>query len=59
MHVRGLKFAIYSDIGDKTCAGFPGTMDHLETDAQTFAEWGSDYLKLDACNIEFERMPNG
>ncbi|CAK5036412.1 unnamed protein product [Meloidogyne enterolobii] len=58
MHVRGLKFAIYSDIGDKTCAGFPGTMDHLETDAQTFAEWGSDYLKLDACNIEFERMPN-
>uniref|UniRef100_A0A1I8B4V6 Alpha-galactosidase n=1 Tax=Meloidogyne hapla TaxID=6305 RepID=A0A1I8B4V6_MELHA len=58
MHVRGLKFAIYSDIGVKTCGAYPGTLDHIEIDAQTFAEWGSDYLKLDGCNIEFERMPS-
>ncbi len=30
--------------------GFPGTtLDKIEIDAQTFANWGVDYLKFDGC----------
>ncbi|KAK6011065.1 hypothetical protein OSTOST_23861 [Ostertagia ostertagi] len=52
MHVRGLKFGIYEDFGTKTCAGFPGSLGHLQLDANTFAEWEVDYLKLDGCNVD-------
>ncbi|MDT0343855.1 hypothetical protein [Streptomyces litchfieldiae] len=31
----------------RTCTGFPGRLGHEETDAQTFANWGVDYLKCD------------
>jgi len=50
---------IYEDYGTKTCAGFPGSLDHLEQDAQTFADWGIDYLKLDACNIPHDAIDIG
>ncbi|XP_069087268.1 alpha-N-acetylgalactosaminidase isoform X3 [Pleurodeles waltl] len=51
MHSRGLKLGIYSDLGDKTCAGYPGTpLDKVELDAFTFAEWGIDMVKLDGCH---------
>jgi len=43
---RGLKFGIYGDIGMKTCAGYPGMQGHLSKDAQTYADWGVDYLKV-------------
>ncbi|XP_067949348.1 alpha-N-acetylgalactosaminidase-like [Watersipora subatra] len=49
IHNLGLKFGIYEDIGTKTCAGYPGSYANLETDAQTFADWGVDMLKLDGC----------
>ncbi|XP_026779085.2 alpha-N-acetylgalactosaminidase [Pangasianodon hypophthalmus] len=50
VHDRGLKLGIYGDLGTYTCAGYPGTtLDKIETDAQTFAEWGVDMLKLDGC----------
>lgn len=50
VHSKGLKFGIYSDLGNATCAGYPGTtLDSVETDAKTFAEWGVDMLKLDGC----------
>lgn len=50
VHSKGLKFGIYSDLGNTTCAGYPGTtLDTVETDANTFAEWGVDMLKLDGC----------
>merc|ERR1712048_1178125 len=50
MHSKGVKFGTYSDEGTKTCGGFPGTKDHEVDDANTFASWGVDYLKLDGCN---------
>lgn len=50
MHARGLKLGIYSDVGNQTCAGFPGSYGHYELDAQTFASWGVDLLKFDGCN---------
>ncbi|XP_030301714.1 alpha-N-acetylgalactosaminidase [Calypte anna] len=50
VHARGLKLGIYADLGTFTCGGYPGTtLDHIEVDAQTFAEWGVDMLKLDGC----------
>uniref|UniRef100_A0A6J0T9K1 Alpha-galactosidase n=1 Tax=Pogona vitticeps TaxID=103695 RepID=A0A6J0T9K1_9SAUR len=50
VHARGLKLGIYADIGSHTCAGYPGTtLDHIEQDALTFAQWGVDMLKLDGC----------
>ncbi|XP_077989203.1 alpha-N-acetylgalactosaminidase-like [Glandiceps talaboti] len=49
-HSKGVKFGIYEDYGLKTCAGYPGSLGHIETDANTFANWGVDYLKFDGCN---------
>jgi alpha-galactosidase len=33
----------------ETCQGFPGSIGHEKIDAQTFADWGIDYLKYDTC----------
>ena len=38
-----------SDVGNKTCAGFPGSFGYYDIDAQTFADWGVDLLKFDGC----------
>ena len=46
VHKLGLKFGVYADYGTRTCAGYPGSLAHLETDARTFAEWGVDYVKV-------------
>ena len=52
IHSKGLKFGIYSDVGAKTCGGRPGSRGHEYQDAQTYANWGVDYLKYDWCNSE-------
>uniref|UniRef100_A0A3Q3WQ77 Alpha-galactosidase n=1 Tax=Mola mola TaxID=94237 RepID=A0A3Q3WQ77_MOLML len=50
MHDRGLKLGIYGDMGTHTCGGYPGTsLDKIETDAQTFADWEVDMFKFDGC----------
>ena len=49
IHSKGLKFGIYSCAGTHTCAGHPGSFEHEFTDAETFAEWGVDFLKYDYC----------
>lgn len=49
VHSKGLKFGMYSCAGVRTCANFPGSFGHEFVDAQTFAEWGVDYLKYDYC----------
>lgn len=51
VHALGLKFGIYEDAGDKTCAGFPGSWNYFQKDADTFAKWKVDYIKLDGCNV--------
>lgn len=51
VHALGLKFGIYEDAGDKTCAGFPGSWNFFQKDADTFAKWKVDYIKLDGCNV--------
>lgn len=52
VHSKGLKFGIYSDAGSHTCGGRPGSKDYEIIDAQTYADWGVDYLKYDWCNTE-------
>jgi alpha-galactosidase len=51
LHAMGLKFGIYEDEGTRTCGGYPGTWGHEQQDADTFASWGVDYVKLDGCNV--------
>ncbi len=49
IHDQGLKFGIYSSPGPKTCGGHLGSYEHEDRDAQTWADWGVDYLKYDYC----------
>ncbi|GAB3797043.1 hypothetical protein GCM10028798_07690 [Humibacter antri] len=51
LHAMGLKFGIYEDSGTYTCGGYPGSWGHYKQDADTFASWGVDYVKLDGCNV--------
>ncbi|MGW3958546.1 NPCBM/NEW2 domain-containing protein [Amycolatopsis sp. NPDC005003] len=53
VHANGLKFGLYSGTGAMVCgSAMPGSRDHEELDAQTFAAWGVDYLDYDTCGGE-------
>ena len=54
VHGKGLKLGIYSSPGAKTCAGFEGSLGHENQDAETYAQWGIDYLKYDLCGLRTE-----
>jgi alpha-galactosidase len=49
MHALGLGFGMYSDAGKYTCAGYAGSLGYETVDANTWADWGVDYLKYDNC----------
>ena len=50
IHDKGLKFGMYNDIGTNLCAGAAvGTCGHEATDAQSYIDWGVDFLKVDNC----------
>ncbi|HEV2645958.1 MAG TPA: glycoside hydrolase family 27 protein [Acidobacteriaceae bacterium] len=51
VHSKGLKLGIYSSPGATTCARYPASLGHEEQDAQTYADWGVDYLKYDLCSF--------
>ncbi|HZC51364.1 MAG TPA: alpha-galactosidase, partial [Mycobacterium sp.] len=57
VHARGLKLGIYEDVGTATCAGYPGSYGHVEQDADIFASWGIDFVKVDWCNVPFGDFP--
>ena len=51
IHQRGLKYALYTDAGTRTCSkAMPGTEGHEFEDMAAFAAWRADYLKVDWCN---------
>jgi alpha-galactosidase len=53
IHARGLKYALYTDAGTRTCSkAMPGTKGHEFEDMRQFAEWRADYIKIDWCNTE-------
>jgi len=46
VHDLGFKFGIYSSAGTMTCGRYPGSIGYEAIDAETFASWGVDYLKV-------------
>jgi alpha-galactosidase len=71
VHSKGLKFGLYTSAGTSTCAAlahgtrppsYPpgvgaGSLGHESVDAQTFANWGVDYIKLDYCDGSLTAFP--
>ncbi len=49
IHELGLRFGIYTAIGDRTCQSLPASWGHYDRDARTFASWGVDFVKVDDC----------
>ena len=47
----GFKVGLYSSCGALTCEDMPGSYGCEEIDAQTFADWGVEYLKYDYCHV--------
>lgn len=49
VHKNGMKFGLYTDAADRTCAGVFGSYGYETIDAKTYAEWGVDVVKCDYC----------
>jgi len=50
LHAMGLKFGMYNDVGTNLCAGaHVGTCGFEDVDAETYASWNIDFLKVDNC----------
>jgi len=58
IHSKGLKFGLYECRGYLTCQKLPGSYNHEDTDMKSFASWGVDYVKLDACYAERNKRPS-
>jgi len=56
VHGKGLKLGIYGCRGTATCMNVPesGSQGYEQVDADTWASWGIDYLKLDSCNAQLD-----
>jgi alpha-galactosidase len=50
LHRQGLQVGIYTDAGSSGCNGQGvGSYGHYQQDANTFAQWGFDAVKVDFC----------
>lgn len=50
LHEAGLRVGLYTDAGSQGCGGVhQGSYDHYRLDANTFAAWGFDAVKVDFC----------
>ncbi len=58
VHSHGLRFGVYSSPGPKTCGGHTGSFGHEVQDANTYAQWGVDYLKYDWCSYGEKAPPH-
>lgn len=57
LHSRGLRAGIYTDAGSGGCPGNRvGSRGHYQQDANTFAAWGFDAVKVDFCGGGREGM---
>jgi len=54
VHTLGLKFGLYTSAGTKTCRDDIGSYGYFEKDAQTFASWDIDYVKIDWCGSRLD-----
>ena len=69
IHELGLKFGMYTDVGVKTCQGYPSLLKpgaiatadseyedlFYVSDIDMFIDWGIDALKVDGCNVHSKR----
>ena len=46
---QGLKIGIYTAVSHWTCGGYTGSLGHEDIDAQSFVDWGFDFVKHDTC----------
>ncbi|MEO5998189.1 MAG: NPCBM/NEW2 domain-containing protein [Chitinophagaceae bacterium] len=58
IHSKGLQFGLYECRGYLTCQKLPGSYNHEDIDMKSFASWGVDYVKLDACYAERNKRPS-
>ena len=58
VHSKGLKLGLYTDLGTQTCAGRPGSYGYEVKDANQYAAWGVDYVKVDWCHMEGHDAPS-
>jgi alpha-galactosidase len=57
LHARGLLAGIYTDAGPSGCYGRGvGSLGHYQQDADTFAGWGFDAVKVDFCGAGQEGL---
>ncbi len=57
LHQRGLLAGIYTDAGTSGCSGVGvGSYGHYQQDANTFAAWGFDAVKVDFCGAGQEGL---
>ena len=50
LHALGFKLGLYTDVGPLGCHHpFVGSYGHYQQDADTFAQWAVDFVKLDGC----------
>ncbi len=50
LHAAGLRVGLYTDAGRNGCGGSgQGSYGHYQQDADTFASWGFDAVKVDFC----------
>jgi len=50
LHAAGLRVGLYTDAGSDGCGGAgQGSYGHYQEDADTFAAWGFDAVKMDFC----------
>eukprot|EP00698_Gefionella_okellyi_P014906 TRINITY_DN415_c0_g1_i1.p1 TRINITY_DN415_c0_g1~~TRINITY_DN415_c0_g1_i1.p1 ORF type:complete len:409 (-),score=80.08 TRINITY_DN415_c0_g1_i1:32-1258(-) len=58
LHARNFRFGLYTDAGLYTCSSgqrphqIPGSYGHYQQDANSYAKWGVDYVKMDWCNTK-------
>ena len=55
VHGKGMKFGLYTDAADKTCAGAFGSYGYERIDAEQYAQWNVDIVKCDYCNAPPEQ----
>ncbi len=57
LHAAGLKVGLYTDAGTNGCGGKgQGSYGHYQQDANTFAAWGVDAIKVDYCGGIEQRL---
>jgi alpha-galactosidase len=49
LHALGLRFSMYCDIGSDACCGVDGSYPAYQANANQWASWGFDYVKVDYC----------